>query len=368
MKPFHCCSVLLVQLSVQTTAAPQFTVDLDMPARQRWREVARVPEYNAYLELSRGIAEITGNVFSERRGKPFADAANISQEYREEMQGYLEAMESPSMTLDFLIMYNIGYELGTSLGCYGSLAAMPNGTMVHGRNMDMEAPWLENLTFEVTFVRSGQPLFTSVHWPGAVGITTAMRYGGWTFEQNTRLVHNNASLNLAALRQGMEPFSFAARRVMEQTADFGTAVRAFTSIHFAAPQYFVVAGSQPYEGAVITLDRGGRRLSSTPPVQFVEKGVQEWFVVQSNDDPLGPPMDSRRAAGKKSLRAVGQQRVSIDSITRVMQTEPVFNNWTRYSWVASPSLGTHVLKLRQESLDEKASGAPRAYLVTRLLS
>jgi len=368
MKPCHCCSVLLVQLSVQTTAAPQFTVDLDMPARQRWREVARVPEYNAYLELSRGIAEITGNVFSERRGKPFADAANISQEYREEMQGYLEAMESPSMTLDFLIMYNIGYELGTSLGCYGSLAAMPNGTMVHGRNMDMEAPWLENLTFEVTFVRSGEPLFTSVHWPGAVGITTAMRYGGWTFEQNTRLVHNNASLNLAALRQGMEPFSFAARRVMEQTADFGTAVRAFTSIHFAAPQYFVVAGSQPYEGAVITLDRGGRRLSSTPPVQFVEKGVQEWFVVQSNDDPLGPPMDSRRAAGKKSLRAVGQQRVSIDSITRVMQTEPVFNNWTRYSWVASPSLGTHVLKLRQESLDEKASGAPRAYLVTRLLS
>merc|ERR1719253_1514948 len=76
-----------------------------------------------------------------------------------------------------------------------------------------------DVTFEVLFKRNEVPLYIATMWPGAVGLSTAMRINGWSFEQNTRL-SNNAKDNLAAAKKGGKPFSLHARRVMERAANF----------------------------------------------------------------------------------------------------------------------------------------------------
>jgi len=343
---------LALQLAVNTCAVPQYTVDLDTPARQRWRHIAR--DYKDWLVTSSNLA----------RGEPasllktWAEITQIPSEYKDELQGFVDELNHPNVTLNDLIFSNIAYERGAKLGCSGGLVAMENGTMIHGRNMDIlpftidvngKPTSLEDITIEVNFIRQGKPLFTGVYWPGFVGIHTAMRYGGWTIEQNSRFLHNNVSLNFEAMTKGMLPHMFVLRTIMEQTADFDGAVHALSTTPFAAPQYFIIAGSRSFQGAVVSVDRGGQLLPDTPPVQYVHQGKKDWFLVQTNDDLLTESKDNRRETGELAMEVIGQQAISVNSVMRVMQTEPVWNIATVFTWVASPALGTHVVKIHRET-------------------
>merc|ERR1719409_1451193 len=72
---------------------------------------------------------------------------------------------------------------------------MSNGTVIHGRNMDYalhfkmpdgrKMNW-PNVTYDAIMMKGGKPLIKAAMWPAMVGIHTAMRYGGWSLEQNTR--------------------------------------------------------------------------------------------------------------------------------------------------------------------------------------
>merc|ERR1719356_2249883 len=84
--------------------------------------------------------------------------------------------------------------------------------------------WPE-LTVNVVFTRGGRPLYTSVTWPMQLGIHTAMRFDGWTFEQNTRRTGDDVRLNQEAASAGGVPFCLYARRVMESVPDYATAVQ-----------------------------------------------------------------------------------------------------------------------------------------------
>jgi len=192
-----------------------------------------------------------------------------------------------------------------------------------------------------------------------------MRFGGWTFEQNARYVSTNTLLNLDALRQGFEPYSLGGRKLMDSIADFESAVNALTSMKFAAPQYFIIAGSRPYQGAAISVDRGGKRLPTTPPVQYLQQARNKWYLVQTNDDLLMPSKDLRRKSCKDTIEAVGQQAISVESILRIMQTWPVFNQYTAYTWVASPTLGTHLLRLHNDTLLGFSVYSSRSFLRLR---
>jgi len=337
----------------RTCGVPQYTVDLDMPARQRWRHIAR--DYKDYLLTS--VIEWEWKI-PDRELNAWAEVAQVPSEYKEELQGFVDELNHPNITLNQFIVRNIAYEKGVSIGCSGGLAAMENGTMIHGRNMDLnvkainvngKSTSLEDVTIEVNFLRKNKPIFTGVFWPGGIGFHTAMRYGGWTIEQNTRFRHNNVSNNFEAMTKGMLPHTFVTRMIMEQTPDFDDAVHALSTARFAAPQYFIVAGSRPFQGAVVSVDRGGHLLPGTPPVQYVHQGKKDWFLIQTNDDLLAEPKDGRRETGELAMEVIGQKAISVNTVMRVMQTEPVWNGATLFTWVASPGLGTHIVKVHRES-------------------
>merc|ERR1719440_2463504 len=193
---------------------------------------------------------------------------SFDEEATQEIEGIVLAVNDTSM------LFEIGSPTvshGSTSGCSGVLWAKEDGTVIHGRNMDYSSPFdmidketgkirkldLDDVTFEVVFKRNGKPLFLSTMWPGSVGIHTAMRFNGWSFEQNTRLGFTDPPQNLEAGKLGGGHFGIVARRIMESTDSFEEALQALYNYSFMAPQYFVMSGKGAYEGAILTIDRLG---------------------------------------------------------------------------------------------------------------
>merc|ERR1719221_158723 len=116
------------------------------------------------------------------------------------------------------------------------------------------------ITFDVIWRREGKPFMTAVNWPGHIGVHTAMRYGGWTIEQNTRAQDNHQLANLVAARVGSVGFMIANRKIMESVPDYEDAIDAIQSTQFMAPHYFVMAGAAPFQGTILTINRVGPNL------------------------------------------------------------------------------------------------------------
>jgi len=247
-------------------------------------------------------------------------------------------------------LMNMLYEMQSPTACGGVLWAMANGTVMHGRNMDYgfhftmpdgrTLNW-PDVTFEATMMKGGRPLFKQTQWPGSVGVHTAMRFGGWSFEQNTRMT-NEWRANLNASKYGGQINGIVVRKIMETTPDFKTAVEKIYSAKFMAPQYFIMSGSGAFEGAVLTIDRLGKHkgLPDTPPIQYLSNSSNTaWHLVQTNDDQLGIPLDSRRPVANYELSQVTQKIISEPNLLQFMHTPPLFNPQTVFTTVMVPASG-----------------------------
>jgi len=265
--------------------------------------------------------------------------------------------------MEVMLFFNALYELGSPTMCSGMLAATPDGRMIHGRNMDYSLVYptlngtshdLPDITFEAIWWRKGKKLMTSVQWPFFVGFHTAMRFDGWTFEQNTR-PGNDAAENLNALQKGGKLFGTEVRRVMENVQSFDDAVQTLDATNWAAPMYMILAGAGEYEGAVITIDRGGKRLAESPPVQYVEKESGSWHLLQTNDDLDKPAQDPRRPIAEMLLKEHDQSEVSEDFMWQSVRGLPLYVDNTAFSWVASPKTGYHGTVIHSEPTPEQGS-------------
>merc|ERR1719464_2293912 len=112
---------------------------------------------------------------NEAEADAFLSRMDLSEdaEFVEELQGIVEAVNHPSITLKALLWSELGYERGITAGCSSIIASQPNGTVIQGRNLDL-GDARENLPFfyDFTFTRKGEPLFASTNWIGSVGVHT----------------------------------------------------------------------------------------------------------------------------------------------------------------------------------------------------
>jgi len=348
-------------------ALPAEAIDLDLPPGERWRSFAQ--KYRAEI-ISK--AAVSGSAYERGLGTvvdSWMKVAPVSDEYMAEYRSIVEVVNHPEVTLQRLVLTDMWHAVhAPGFECTGLLAAMPNGTVIHGRNIDYDveamakqaakAPKRADLPepragsfWEGTFLRGGKPIVSFVAQIGSLGIHTGMRLGGgWSFNSNARLVENNMTANLLATEQGSLNFPWVARKLLLEVPDFDSAVRAFNSTSFNAPNYFILAGAGSYEGVVITADRGGRLLPGTPAVQSLsaERGV--WHLVQTNDDLTEAPLDARRGLALSRLAQQGQSRVSEAFVLQQMKQSPTTNSDTLLTWVANPSRGTHrtILRTREQ--------------------
>mmetsp|Transcript_10511 Transcript_10511/g.33227 ORF Transcript_10511/g.33227 Transcript_10511/m.33227 type:complete len:415 (+) Transcript_10511:53-1297(+) len=345
----------------QNKAVPTAFVDLDVAPELRWRNVTAY-----YKKLGVFPKWFTGSGLPPSSGPVAAilRAMKIDDEYLREMKGIVSDLGLPPQFVENLLLTSVGYELSgpvppNSTGCSDILAAMPNGTVVHGRNLDFTGHYgtnsggvvfLPDATLQVLFMRGGKPLFVSLHWPGWTGILTAMRFGGWSFAQNTRY-HALAPDIQVGLANGVQGFALSARKIMETTADFETAMKQLYDLNLMAPSFFSVAGPGPYQGAVITIDRGGVHKKGTPLVRRLSSSASslrhdgqlftDWNIVQTNDDLNKEPLDQRRPLEEVRLAASVQAQVSPAWVLGEMTGPALDNPTTVYTSVFVPASGFH---------------------------
>eukprot|EP00747_Dinoflagellata_sp_TGD_P207371 gnl/TRDRNA2_/TRDRNA2_80943_c0_seq1.p1 gnl/TRDRNA2_/TRDRNA2_80943_c0~~gnl/TRDRNA2_/TRDRNA2_80943_c0_seq1.p1 ORF type:complete len:398 (+),score=44.57 gnl/TRDRNA2_/TRDRNA2_80943_c0_seq1:66-1259(+) len=358
----------LVQKSVKVrssvdprnTLFPRWEINLDLPPQERWVEFAKAHR-DVIVPNFRHQTELYNQMTNEVSFREFHAAQHLDEEHELEMRGFIDALNDTLVDYRALKTGNYDYEMGMRRGCSGVLAAQPDGTMIHGRNLDIPIP-PPGMQNEFIFTKNGKPLFAITNtYSGDVGMNTGIRYtdengNGWTFEQNTRHVdggdlHSFLSGNIMGAKLGGNAYSFRARKIMEETADFKTAVQKFEATTWSATHYFVLAGSKPWQGAIISANRGGPAKPAMNNVQVISKDIGRWYITAFNYDNMAPAQDCRRDFTNAELDKMGQNNVTEDNIMRLMRTPPcLFNSGTVLTWVSTPSKNTHFALHRDESL------------------
>ena len=338
------CAALIVAVA----AMPQFDINLDLPPKQRWKNVTHYYQQEMIAMLETWEPMLKSMYEPEEKAEWLELAVPKSEEYLQEMQGIYEELGSNhSFDVDTMHLFNLLYEMGspTLTACSGLLVADVNGKVIHGRNMDyafqFKMPdgslkdW-PDVTFEANFWKNGKKIFLTIQWPMYLGAHTGMRFNGWTFEQNTRLGMNDPQLNLAAAKAGGVAYGFPVRKLLESVPDFETALQKLNATSFMAPQYFVMSGAKPYEGAIVSMDRlHAQSLSATPPVRRFSES--SWYLLETNDDVNKLPQDPRRPIAESILAMHSQEDASINFVWDVIHHWPLKNHLSVFTWVAQPS-------------------------------
>jgi len=246
------------------------------------------------------------------------------------------------------------------------VAQSADGAVVHGRNLDygLRAAML-NVTVVAEWRRNGRLLFTSVGFVGTVGFNTVLRHGSWSLSHDERdqgpLVANFIDL---FLRHRVATFSMI-RHVAEKAGTYTEAVAAVAAARLDAPSYFVIAGTQPGEGAIT------RSRDADAGVYALDVPLGRWYVLETNYDLWVPPAhgDDRRHPAARALADLGPGGVTSDSLLAVLSSRrcnrsagerPVLNSETVYTTVMQPAKSgsgafTTILRTEQRSDECEAS-------------
>lgn len=257
----------------------------------------------------------------------------MNDEWRGEAFGIVKALDDPVVTAKNLILFGMMYEMGSPMGCSEVVAAAPDGTVLHGRNLDYKEV---SPTIEVSYVRNGKVLFVSPMFLGGIGVHTAMKPGAWSFGQNTRFdVLDNPVSNFNRLRAGYVVYPFFIRELFEKDIGYRAALRSVMDVPLVRASYFILAGAGAYQGAVIT-----RR--AEPSFRHVNTLSRErWYLFQTNDDSFNIPFDLRRPAGQSSLAALPQASITPENIIAVMKAPPVYMTVNVLLFMMSPKSGDY---------------------------
>jgi len=294
------------------------------------------------------------------------------------MKGMVKAVDNANFTFECVFFHQLVYDSVYSAfdphgqgppGCSGVLAAMPNGTVIHGRNED----WGHDFgtvaagNIEVTYWKGGKPLFMAESNLALFGAQTAMALypGGFSFEQNTRPYGLDPDRDLAlAEAGGVQSFHFA-RELFEQKASYAEAVAALASTRMNAPQYFVLAGAGPYEGAVITVDptldfNNVEVLNKDNRHMLYQLNKDAW--VPQDEDRDGPPLKfmwqmEQREQGVASNILMDVQGapkdVDVDSVWELMTGTALYTQSNMRTFLAVPGTGYHRIMLHPEGTLEE---------------
>jgi len=99
-----------------------------------------------------------------------------------------------------------------------------------------------------------------------------------------------------------------------------------------APCYFILAGVQEGEGAVISRGRN----DAVDTWTIADNIENSWFLVQTNDDHWLPPGDDRRDATNQHMNRFTPKTMNATSMFQVMNTRPTRNELTTYTAVINP--------------------------------
>lgn len=330
----------------KTNAVPWYTINLDLPPKQRWTQVGQEKKAGikkllvSFIDFAKAWSEnATGKVvdFLINEGGKIDDT--LPEPYADEMRGLAEATGIP---LGEIVLYNIFYELFTV--CTSIVAEDPSGKLFHVRNLDfgLFLGWdVKTKTWEITdalrptvvnldFQKGGKTVFKSVNFAGYIGILTAVKPGMFTLTMNERFNMDGGYIGVLEWILGIRTgkwMGFLTRETMEKAGSYQEAVAMLSQTEMLAPAYFIVGGNKSGEGCVITRSR-----EKAIDVWRMDQ-ANNWYILETNYDHWENPLflDDRRTPAHKCMQKTTSKNVSIKGLFNVLSSKPVLNKLTTYS-------------------------------------
>ncbi|XP_065201541.1 acid ceramidase-like isoform X2 [Planococcus citri] len=337
-----------------------YRIDLNTPPVERWKKLASdmKPQISKFLEA---IRNNTNEIFGSEIFRVIDNyipllTKTLPQEYYEEIIGISEATE---LSVGEVTIYNIFYEFHSL--CTSIVMRDVDNKMYHGRNLDfglflgwdvknktwLVAELLRPLIVKVEFERAGQPLYTSVSFAGYTGVLTGIKKNLFSLSVNERFKLNGGLIGIIEWifgRRNQQWNGILTRQVMEKANSYNEAQKLLSSPHLLAPCYFILTGTKPDQGCVITRGRHDFDMWSLAD----EKMKNTWYLVQTNYDhwKKPPSFDDRSSPATICLELLGRQD-AIYSLYNVLSTIPVLNKLTVYTAIMDPLTGDMKLWLQK---------------------
>jgi predicted choloylglycine hydrolase len=182
----------------------------------------------------------------------------VRAEYWEEMQGIASRA---GVRIEEVVCGNLYYDAlkAVLVGCTAFAVDTPTGPL-HARNLDW---WSENdslrrHTTQTRFVGARAGEFTTVGWPGFVGVFSGVA-------PNRFAITLNAVISDEPLQMGA-PVVFALRQVLEEAVSFESALQTLQTLPLASDSLLLLTGIRQGEMAVI------ERTPSRAEVRLAENG------------------------------------------------------------------------------------------------
>ncbi|KAK3605189.1 hypothetical protein CHS0354_012999 [Potamilus streckersoni] len=255
----------------------------------------------------------------------------LKQPYAGELRGIAQAL---NCSLGDVVIANLIYDI--SAFCTSIVSQDDQGQIWHSRNLDYNfGDMLRNLTIHVEFVSKGKTVYSAITYAGYIGILSGQKPKAFSITVNQRsegfILEN---ILLALLDRKAVPTTFLVRDILANEPDFESAISRLSTTDTVAPVYFIIAGMNPGQGAVITKSR-----LETVDIWRLDPTHGHWFVLETNYDrwTTPPPWDDRRDAAIKAMNRLGQHNITVASLLDVMSVEPVLNSHTTYTVIMCPA-------------------------------
>jgi len=262
-------------------------------------------------------------------------------EFAQEIAGCSSFLGIPT---GWATLFNLGYEVSDA--CTSIVAATPDGTVIHGRNLDFWAGMgftdsLKNMTYIANFVKGGKTVFQATTFAAFSGVLSGIRPNGFSVTINTRFYPQGLGdmfyeIIAAIEEKNASLVSFLTRETLEHVSTYDAALYDLSNDELIADVFYTVAGSQTNQGAVISRNRinATNVWKLAPPSQ--------WYLVQTNYDHWTQPpwFDDRVVPAENALKAITQKGITMTGMFSVLSVKPVLNLQTTYTIIGIPKNGT----------------------------
>ena len=327
-----------------------FTINLDLPPKERFREVNAFykPQLLGFIDQFKGnfIFEVVvflldkipvGEMLKVWTEEEKGEIEGLS----EDIGGYLQFLYIAQLIGDFwgAIRNFWGYEKALQQGCYNQteefiwpnwctsmVANQPSG-VIHARNFDL-GPQFIGLLYRAQFTQGDELIFKADMVAGLVGVVTGMKNGIFGVTVDTRSPYVKSRYDILPIletlvrlqKSGYRTQTMLVRETLTKAKSYVDALDMLSNTNLVSDVYYTVSGVKRGEGAILSRDPVG--------CAHITYLGEERFIIVTNYDYWNndhrADSDPRRAEAIKQLDAIpgqltGYELFKILSSDEVMQ-------------------------------------------------